>query len=62
MIRKLKIGDLVRHRLNRKQGIITAISKRNRSISAVYVLVDGEIRRWKVFNTHSSLLDIDVLS
>tara|TARA_B100000214_G_scaffold372769_1_gene351679 strand:- start:1013 stop:1201 length:189 start_codon:yes stop_codon:yes gene_type:complete len=62
MPRKLKIGDLVRHRLNRKKGIITGISKRNRNVTAVYVLVEGEIRRWKVFNTGSSLLDIDLLT
>ena len=62
MPRKLKIGDLVRHRLNRKKGIITGISKRNRNVTAVYVLVEGEVRRWQVFNTGSSLLDIDLLA
>ena len=62
MPRKLKIGDLVRHRLNRKKGIITGISKRNRNVTAVYVLVEGEVRRWKVFSTGSPLLDIDLLT
>lgn len=53
--KRFRKGDLVRHLVTKKVGVILAVVKRERLPVSLWVLVEGERKRWAVSKSVTSL-------
>tara|TARA_B100001029_G_C14785859_1_gene299121 strand:- start:260 stop:496 length:237 start_codon:yes stop_codon:yes gene_type:complete len=53
--KRFRKGDLVRHTVSKKVGVILAVVKRKRMPVSLWVLVEGERKRWAINTSVTSL-------